>query len=131
MRLLYATLGVLGGIVGLAFTFLFLQLVMLMGGGQPRRAQLLLIAACVLALTSLLGLVAGFLNPRNTTARWLLLASAGAWLIAAILVAAIGVIAAPDAAQTLVAVKGAATVILPALLPLAALALARWKFAVA
>ncbi|KAB2940028.1 MAG: hypothetical protein K8F92_07805 [Hyphomicrobium sp.] len=128
MRLLYATLGVLGGVVGLAFSFLFLQLVMFMGGGQPQRAQLLFIAACVLALASLLGAVAGFMNPRKTAPRWLLMANAGAWLVGALLVAVTGLVAPPDKASALLALKAAATVGLPALLPVAALALAWWKF---
>lgn len=128
MRLLYATLGVLGGVVGLVFSFFFLQLVLFMGGGQPQRAQLLFVAVCIVALASLLGVVAGCMNPRKPAPHWLLMANAGAWLVGALLVAVTGLVAPPDNTNALVALKAAGTVSLPALLPLAALALARWKF---
>ena len=129
MRFLYVTLGVLGGLIGLAFTYFSLALAMLMGGAAKASLQQVILAVLVaLVVASLFSFVAGVMNPRKPAARWLLGLSGAVWIVCGLLLGGLGMTKAADSAGVLAALQLAGLMALPSLLPLAALAVANWKF---
>jgi hypothetical protein len=128
MRVLYAAVGVLGGLLGLAATYFFFVFAMFMGGGKGNVGAVILYVILVFLLASLINLVAGFLNPRKPLTSRLLLTSAALWLLAG---AFFGIFRYTDpeySKDLLLSMTTAAVLVAPALLPLAAWALVRWKF---
>jgi hypothetical protein len=129
MRFLYVTLGVLGGLIGLAFTYFSLALAMLMGGAAKASLQQVILAVLVaLVVASLFSFVAGVMNPRKPAARWLLGLSGAVWIICGLLLGGLTLTQAADSTGVLAALQLAGLMALPSLLPLAALAVANWKF---
>jgi hypothetical protein len=128
MRFLYATIGVLGGLLSLAATYLFFLLAMFMGGGRPTIQAVIFYVIGALLLASLINLVAGFLDPRRPSTTRLLLASAGIWLLAVAFLSVVGYADPTSSVGLLDTLKFAAIVVAPALLPLAGWAFARWQF---
>jgi hypothetical protein len=130
MRWLYACIGVIGGVLGLAAAYFFFMFAMFMGGGGGTVGTLVLYVIIAVVLAALLNLLAGLFNPRKATARWMLLISAAIWPLGAVL---LGIARSFDAGAVSAAntVMFVALLAAPALLPLAAWAFARWKFAAA
>lgn len=124
MRYLFATLGLLGGIVGLVFTYFFLGLVMLMGGGSGSIRHVIFYVLLALAMASILTFVGGVMNPRRPTARWLMAVSGGVWIFSGLLLAGLRLIDTASADAVLPALTFAGLVVLPSVLPLASLVVA-------
>jgi len=127
MRFLYAVISVISGVLSLAVTYLFFTFVMFMGGGTGALQSFVFYVVGCFLLAALLNLAAGFVNPRKSAARRVLLVSAAIWPLGGAL---IGVTKYFDAdgvslASTLAFV---ALIAAPAVLPLMALAFACWKF---
>jgi len=105
------------------------MLAMAYGGGRGNMQKIIPYVLLALVLASVLGLIAGFMHPRKPAARGLLVASAALWLLPAAL---LGVVSFIDPASTVSvagALKAAGVIALPSLLPLAAFAVAQWRFA--
>ena len=129
MRFLYATVGVLGGLMAIAATYVFFIFAMFFGAGTRNMQAIILYVLLAFLLASLINLVAGFLNPRKPLTPRLLLASALLWLLAGTF---LGIVLYTDPAKPkdlLMTLQFTALLVAPTLLPLAAWALVRWKFA--
>ena len=85
MRILYAFLGILGGLLGLAFTYAFLVLLMFLGGAKGNMQHVILYVLAAFVIASILSLIAGAVRPSRPAARWLLTASAAVWIFCAVL----------------------------------------------
>ncbi|MTD95984.1 hypothetical protein GIW81_16720 [Hyphomicrobium sp. xq] len=131
MRFLYATIGVLGGVLSIAATYLFLLFAMFMGGGGPNLQSVILYVIGAFLLASLINLVAGFLDPRRPLTPRLLLASASIWVLAGAFLGVFSYFASTSTVSVVETLKFVAVLLVPALLPLAAWAFARWKLPVA
>ena len=128
MRFLYATIGVLGGVLSLAATYIFLVFAMFMGGGGPNLQHVIIYVIGAFLLASLINVVAGFLDPRRTLTPRLLLASAAIWVLAGAFLGVFGYFVSTSPVGVVETLKFMAVLMAPALLPLAAWAFARWKF---
>jgi hypothetical protein len=131
MRFLYATIGVLSGVLSLAATYLFLLFAMFLGGGGPKLQHVILSVIGAFLLASLVNFVAGFLDPRRPLTARLLLASAAIWVLAGAFLGVFGYFVSTGPVSVVETLKFMAVLLAPALLPLAAWAFARWKFPVA
>jgi hypothetical protein len=131
MRYLYATIGVLGGVLSLAITYVFFLFAMFMGGGRPSLQQVVLYVIGAFLLASLINLVAGFLDPRRPLTPRLLLSSASIWVLAGAFLGVFGYFESTSTVSVVETLKFMAVVLAPSLLPLATWAFARWKFPVA
>ena len=80
MRLLYVSLGVLGGLVCLAVLYVFGLLAMAYNGGRGSMQVILPYILMVMGAATLLTLVAAFMNPRRVRTRRLLAAGAALWI---------------------------------------------------
>jgi hypothetical protein len=125
MRFLYAVLGVLGGLLGLAFAYTFLLLLMFFGGAKGNMEHVILYVLAAFVLASILSLIAGVLRPIRPAVRWLLTASAAVWIFCAVLLAVLGLTDPAGSADVLAVLKLAGIVALPSLFPLGALYVAR------
>ena len=125
MRFLYAVLGVLGGLLGLAFTYSFLLLLMFFGGAKGNMEHVILYVLAAFVIASILSLIAGVMRPSRPAARWLLTASAAGWIFCAVLLAVLGLTSPAGTADVFAVLKLAGVVALPSLFPLAALYVAR------
>ena len=128
MRFLYAAIGVIGGLLSLAATYLFFVFAMFMGGGGPNLQHVIFYVICAFLLASLINLIAGFFDPRRPLTPRLLLASASIWVLAGTFLGAVGYFRATSTVGVIQTLKFLAVLVAPALLPLAAWAFARWKF---
>ena len=131
MRFLYATIGVLGGVLSIAATYLFLLLAMFMGGGRPNLQHVIFYVIGAFLLASLINLVAGFLDPRRPVTSRLLLASAAIWVLAGVFLGVFGYLEPSSTVGVVQTLKFVAVLVAPALLPLAGWAFAWWKFPLA
>jgi hypothetical protein len=127
MRFLYGSIGVIGGALSLAATYLFFIFSMFMGGEQGALGKGPFYATLMFLLAALLNLVAGFMDPHKRAPRLLLLSSACLWVLGALFLGGLGYVMHSDK-NLLDGVKFVAVVSAPALLPLAAWAVAQWKF---
>jgi hypothetical protein len=131
MRFLYATIGVLSGVLSIAATYLFFLFAMFMGGGGPNLQHVILYVIGAFLLASLINFVAGLLDPRRPLTPRLLLTSAGIWVLAGAFLGVFGYFASTSPVSVVETLKFMAVVLAPALPPLAAWAFARWKFPLA
>ena len=129
MRFLYAVLGVLGGLLGLAFTYSFLLLLMFFGNAKGNMEHVILYVLAAFVFASILSLIGGVMRPGRLAARWLLTASAAGWIFCAVLLAVLGLTNPAGSADILAVLKLAGIVALPSLFPLAALYVARLTMA--
>ena len=123
MRFLSILLGVLGAVVGLVFAYSLFALTMLAGGGKPWLAQIFFGIALALALASILALVGGLLNPRKPAATWLSVASGSVWVIGAAIIVIAKLLDESAPGGLIDALKFAAIVAAPCILPFANAAL--------
>jgi len=121
MRILYAFLGILGGLLGLAFTYAFLLLLMFLGGAKGNMQHVILYVLAAFVIASILCLIAGAVRPSRPAARWLLTASAAVWIFCAVLLGVLGLSNPAGSADVIASLRLAGMVALPSLLPLAAL----------
>ena len=121
MRILYASLGILGGLLGLAFTYAFLMLLMFFGGAKGNMQHVILYVLTAFVIASILCLIAGAVRPSRPAARWLLTASAAVWIFCAVLLGVLGLSNLAGSADVIASLRLAGMVALPSLLPLAAL----------
>jgi hypothetical protein len=121
MRILYAFLGILGGLLGLAFTYVFLVLLMFLGGAKGNMQHVILYVLAAFVIASILCLIAGAVRPSRPAARWLLTASAAVWIFCAVLLGVLGLSNPAGSADVIASLRLAGMVALPSLLPLAAL----------
>ena len=121
MRVLYATVAVLGGVACLAVVYVFGLLALAYNGGRGSMQVIFPYVLVALAVAALLTLIAAFMNPRRALPRRLLAAAATLWIGATVL---LGVVSYVDPVSTLTlvaALKSAALLAAPGLFPLAAL----------
>jgi hypothetical protein len=118
MRILYALLGVLGGLLGLV-------LLMFLGGAKGNMQHVILYVLAAFVIASILSLIAGALRPSLPAARWLLTASAAVWIFCAVLLGFLSLPNPAGSANVIATLKLAGIVALPSLFPLAALYIVR------
>jgi hypothetical protein len=129
MRFLYAAVGLLGGLLGLAATYIVFIFSMFLAGRKGIVGAAILYVVLAFLLASLINLVAGLLNPRKRITSRLLLVSAALWLLAGAFLG-IALYADPETSKgLLVILASSGALVALALLPLAAWTLVRWKFA--
>ncbi len=128
MRFLYLLLAALSGVVCLASTYLFLVFAMAFDGGRGNMRGIVVYVLSALGVASLLILFAALMNPRRAAARYLLAASAAIWLAACAVAGFVSYGDPGSTASALATLKLLGLIALPALLPLALLGLASWKF---
>ena len=128
MRLLYVSLGVLGGIACLVVLYVFGLLAMAYNGGRGSMQVIVPYILMVMGAATLLTLVAAFMNPRRVRTRRLLTAGAALWIGAVALMSIVSFVDPVSTMSVSGALQSFAVLVAPALLPLAALAFAWWRF---
>ena len=113
MRFLYATVAVLGGVA------------MAYNGGRGSMQVIFPYVLMALAIAALLTLIAAFMNPRRVLPRRLLAAAATFWIGATVLLGVVSYVDPVSTVTLIAALKLAALLTAPGLLPLAALCVGR------
>lgn len=128
MRLLYVTLALLGATACLAVVYVFGLLAMMPGGGRGSMQVLFPLGVFALALAAGQMLIAALINPRKPTTRRLLTGGVCLWIGTTVL---LSVVAYSDPTSDMT-VDGMVQIMgmlgMFALLPLAALVFAWWRF---
>ena len=121
MRVLYATVAVLGGVACLAVVYVFGLLALAYNGGHGSMQVIFPYVLVALAVAALLTLIAAFMNPRRALPRRLLAAAATLWIGATVLLGVVSYVDPVSTVTLVAALKSAALLAAPGLLPLAAL----------
>ena len=125
MRFLYASVGLLGGVACLAVVYVFGLLAMTYNGGRGSMQVIFPYVLMALAVAALLTLIAAFMNPRRALPRRMLAAAATLWIGATVLFGVVSYVDPVSTVTLVAALKSAALLTAPGLLPLAALYVAR------
>jgi hypothetical protein len=125
MRFLYVILGVLGGLVCLLVLYFFGMIAMAYGGGRGSMQVVVPYVLLAMGAGTLATLIAAFMNPRRPRTRHLLAVGAGLWIGAVTLMSIVSFVDPVSTVSVSGALQSFAVLVVPGLLPLAALFVAR------